>query len=334
MLGRYVSVDIPDRTDPLSICEAEVYGQDIRNCSDGDAAEFENLPCCPGYEHQQSKCVDIDECSVYQRFCEHECVNTPGSFYCKCNHGYRLSTDRRSCQASPIFKAFTVPKDPYNAALACESYGLSPVQDTDEEKHQRLEEYIFSTALEGENFWFDARAYTSSYVESSDGTSLRPFGFAPGEPNGNGPCLVQQWNSMEGLYRWDDDDCELQKMYICESTDRTECAVRQQNIQCERICKHRTGSLICDCGSDGPVSDIKCAEIMNCIEEGSVDSSCDRICVTEAGNDRCYCDSQSQDEGCIVYSSKCGFNEILDLNPLDIGLITFKPSVLFAVNGM
>ncbi|XP_070554671.1 pentraxin fusion protein-like [Ptychodera flava] len=98
MLGRYVSVDLPDRRDPLTICEAEVYGQDIRNCSDGDAAEFETLPCCPGYEVQQSKCVDIDECSVYQRFCEHECVNTQGSFYCECNHGYRLSTDRRSCQ--------------------------------------------------------------------------------------------------------------------------------------------------------------------------------------------------------------------------------------------
>ncbi|XP_070570184.1 uncharacterized protein [Ptychodera flava] len=27
-----------------------------------------------------------------------------------------------------------------------------------------------------------------------------------------------------------------------------------------------------------------------------------------------------------LYSSKCGFNEILDLNHLDIGLITFKPS--------
>ncbi|XP_070552806.1 uncharacterized protein [Ptychodera flava] len=193
MLGRYVSVDIPDRTDPLSICEAEVYGQDIRNCSDGDAAEFETLPCCPGYELQQSKCVDIDECLVYQRFCKHECVNTPGSFYCECNHGYRLSTDRRSCQASPIFKAFTVPKDPYNAALTCESHGLSLVQDTDEEKHQRLEDYICSTALEGENFWFDARAYTSSYVESSDGTSLRPLDL----PQANRTEMDRVWFNME-----------------------------------------------------------------------------------------------------------------------------------------
>ncbi|XP_070552863.1 uncharacterized protein [Ptychodera flava] len=130
----------------------------------------------------------------------------------------------------------------------------------------------------------------------------------------------------EEAYSWDDDYCDLQKMYICETTNRTECAVRQQNIQCKRICKHRTGSLICDCGGDGRIPDIKCAEIMNCIEEGTVDSSCDRVCVTEAGNDRCYCDSGSQDEGCIVYSSKCGFNEILDLNHLDIGLIIFKTS--------
>ena len=40
---------------------------------------------------------DIGECFLHNGGCEHKCVNTPGSFHCECNQGYRLNADGKSC---------------------------------------------------------------------------------------------------------------------------------------------------------------------------------------------------------------------------------------------
>ena len=40
---------------------------------------------------------DIDECSSKSSSCDHECINTVGSFNCRCLRGYRLDADRRTC---------------------------------------------------------------------------------------------------------------------------------------------------------------------------------------------------------------------------------------------
>ena len=42
-------------------------------------------------------CLDINECLVNNGDCDHNCVNTAGSYYCTCNTGYRLSNDSREC---------------------------------------------------------------------------------------------------------------------------------------------------------------------------------------------------------------------------------------------
>ena len=40
--------------------------------------------------------VDINECN--NNICEHKCVNYIGHFKCKCNKGYSLMEDGRSCE--------------------------------------------------------------------------------------------------------------------------------------------------------------------------------------------------------------------------------------------
>lgn len=41
---------------------------------------------------------DIDECEQpSSNACDHECVNTVGSFLCRCHRGYILAPDRHSC---------------------------------------------------------------------------------------------------------------------------------------------------------------------------------------------------------------------------------------------
>uniref|UniRef100_W5KF76 EGF containing fibulin extracellular matrix protein 2b n=1 Tax=Astyanax mexicanus TaxID=7994 RepID=W5KF76_ASTMX len=52
-------------------------------------------PCPVGYEAQGEVCVDIDECRY--RYCQHRCVNVPGSFSCQCEPGFQLAGNNRSC---------------------------------------------------------------------------------------------------------------------------------------------------------------------------------------------------------------------------------------------
>jgi len=44
--------------------------------------------------------VDVDECRDSHGGCEHECVNSQGSYQCVCHEGYTLRPDRRTCEPS------------------------------------------------------------------------------------------------------------------------------------------------------------------------------------------------------------------------------------------
>lgn len=42
--------------------------------------------------------IDIDECSTENGGCQHECVNTFGSYSCQCRSGFMLHDNRRDCK--------------------------------------------------------------------------------------------------------------------------------------------------------------------------------------------------------------------------------------------
>uniref|UniRef100_A0A1I7Z610 Very low-density lipoprotein receptor n=1 Tax=Steinernema glaseri TaxID=37863 RepID=A0A1I7Z610_9BILA len=45
--------------------------------------------CAPGYKLNGRKCVDINECETIG-ICDQKCYNLPGSYECRCEHGYHL----------------------------------------------------------------------------------------------------------------------------------------------------------------------------------------------------------------------------------------------------
>ncbi|XP_072123168.1 EGF-containing fibulin-like extracellular matrix protein 1 isoform X2 [Mobula birostris] len=53
--------------------------------------------CKQGYHKRGDQCLDIDECNV-ATYCHHGCVNTPGSYYCQCNIGFQLASNNRTCR--------------------------------------------------------------------------------------------------------------------------------------------------------------------------------------------------------------------------------------------
>ncbi|XP_053737549.1 hemicentin-1 isoform X1 [Synchiropus splendidus] len=53
--------------------------------------------CRQGFVSRGGKCLDINECEVRDS-CQHECINTPGSFRCLCPSGYHLMANSKTCQ--------------------------------------------------------------------------------------------------------------------------------------------------------------------------------------------------------------------------------------------
>jgi len=41
--------------------------------------------------------TEINECLNNNGHCDHNCTNTPGSYYCTCNTGYQLHSDKHKC---------------------------------------------------------------------------------------------------------------------------------------------------------------------------------------------------------------------------------------------
>lgn len=41
--------------------------------------------------------ADMDLCNTVEHGCEHQCVSTPGSYYCICPEGQLLQEDGKSC---------------------------------------------------------------------------------------------------------------------------------------------------------------------------------------------------------------------------------------------
>ena len=73
-------------------------------CTEGFILEFDQLTC-QGNKHTIQftvvTCIcfllDHDECLLTDHDCEHQCVNTHGTYMCICDWGYRLDPDMRGC---------------------------------------------------------------------------------------------------------------------------------------------------------------------------------------------------------------------------------------------
>ena len=54
--------------------------------------------------------ADIDECSRGSHGCHHNCRNVPGSYFCSCRRGFRLSNDLKTCVGMERFHYSLIKK--------------------------------------------------------------------------------------------------------------------------------------------------------------------------------------------------------------------------------
>ena len=50
--------------------------------------------------------TDIDECAL--GVCDHNCVNSVGSYTCSCRTGYQLNVDGHTCNGESVMSAYFI----------------------------------------------------------------------------------------------------------------------------------------------------------------------------------------------------------------------------------
>ncbi|XP_018566692.1 very low-density lipoprotein receptor [Anoplophora glabripennis] len=92
--------DCPDGSDeedcgtPIPNCDPKTQF----DCGGGQCISFAQV-CdgrqdCPDWEDEPKDKCGINECLQNNGGCTHKCIDTPASFYCDCNHGYKLINNR------------------------------------------------------------------------------------------------------------------------------------------------------------------------------------------------------------------------------------------------
>ncbi|XP_067881629.1 epidermal growth factor-like protein 7 isoform X5 [Heterodontus francisci] len=88
---------------PTAICD--------KPCENGGSCNsLHTCNCRPGWAGSTCS-IDVNECRSRVQLCGQRCVNTPGSYRCKCLPGYTLNVDGRSCEKSAMTTSpsFTSP---------------------------------------------------------------------------------------------------------------------------------------------------------------------------------------------------------------------------------
>ena len=67
---------------------------------------YEKCMCCIKlyYYNILTNYSDIDECEQGSAQCDHNCTNTPGSYFCTCMDGYVLESDHHTCTGNDYAK--------------------------------------------------------------------------------------------------------------------------------------------------------------------------------------------------------------------------------------
>lgn len=86
---------------PLPACNPRTQ----YDCGGGTCIELSQV-CdgkqdCPDWEDEPKDRCGINECNINNGNCSQRCVDTPASFYCDCNPGYKL-VDNRTCKGKFI----------------------------------------------------------------------------------------------------------------------------------------------------------------------------------------------------------------------------------------
>ncbi|GAB6021030.1 hypothetical protein CHUAL_003667 [Chamberlinius hualienensis] len=184
---------------------------------------------------------EYDECATKDHGCQHECVNTLGSFRCECKIGYELHSDGKRCedacggQIDAPNGTITSPSFPdmYPPNKNCIWEIVAPPQ-------YRITFNFTHFDMEGNN---QDCEYDSVDIRSKMAKNeMRKHGVYCGTRLP--PVITSEGNNLRIEFNSDN---SVQKSGFAGIffTDKDECAI--SNGGCQHICKNTIGSYMCSC---------------------------------------------------------------------------------------
>uniref|UniRef100_A0A8C6CMY2 Matrilin-2 n=1 Tax=Moschus moschiferus TaxID=68415 RepID=A0A8C6CMY2_MOSMO len=237
----------------------------------------------------QKKLCTVHMCSILEHNCAHFCINTPGSYVCRCKQGYILSSDEKTCRIQDLCAADDHGCEQLCVNLlgsfVCQCYsGYTLAADG---KRCEAVDYCASENHGCEHECVNAdgsylcRCHKGFALNPDKKTCARINYCALSKPGCEHECI----NTEEGYY------CRCRRGYTLDPNGKTcsrvdHCA--QQDHGCEQLCLNTEDSFVCQCSEGFLINDdLKtCSRVDYCLLSRH---GCEYSCVNTDRSFVCEC---------------------------------------------
>uniref|UniRef100_A0A8D2BTX6 Matrilin-2 n=1 Tax=Sus scrofa TaxID=9823 RepID=A0A8D2BTX6_PIG len=237
----------------------------------------------------QTKLCTVHMCSILEHNCAHFCINTPGSYVCRCKQGYILNSDQTTCRIQDLCAAEDHGCEQLCVNLlgsfVCQCYGGYTLA----EDGKRCVEIDYCASPNhgcqhecvNTDDSYSCRCLKGFTLNPDQKTCRRINYCALNKPGCEHECI----NTEEGHY------CRCRRGYTLDPNGKTcsrvdHCA--EQDHGCEQLCLNTEDSFVCQCSEGFLINeDLKtCSRVDYCLLS---DHGCEYSCVNTDRSFACQC---------------------------------------------
>ncbi|CAM4500849.1 unnamed protein product [Caretta caretta] len=237
----------------------------------------------------QTKLCVPHVCSITEHGCDHFCINTPGSYMCKCKQGYILNADQKTCSTQDLcaVKKHACEQICVNTpgSHVCQCYDG---YELDEDGKKCI--LVDLCALDNQGCQHECVSTDDSYYCSChQGFILNPDRRTCRRPD---YCALQTHGCQQECVNKDDSYfCRCRQGFTLNPDKRTckrinFCALGKHG--CEQECVNTEDSFVCRCHSGYTLNlDSKtCRRVDHCAENNH---GCEQLCLNTGDSYVCQC---------------------------------------------